>query len=279
MKISHENRATNLAGMQQQLTKQSGAEDRMSGRRVQTILAIAALSAAMLLPFSPSTRAQGTPDAAPAQKQTPPAGSAPKAFTVPAHETYSLPNGLKVSLVPYGNIPKVTVSLALRSGNIDETSDKLGLADITGELMKEGTKSMSSEQVAQAAAQMGSSLGIGVGVDDTTVAVDVLSESGPASVKLLADVVKNPLLPESELARIKTNMLRSIAVSKTQPAQIALARFRKLMYGDHPYGDVLPTEASVNGITIDDARKFYAANFGAARAHLYVAGKFDTAAM
>jgi predicted Zn-dependent peptidase len=265
--------------MQQQLTKQSGAEDRMSGRRVQTILAIAALSAAMLLPFSPSTRAQGTPDAAPAQKQTPPAGSAPKAFTVPAHETYSLPNGLKVSLVPYGNIPKVTVSLALRSGNIDETSDKLGLADITGELMKEGTKSMSSEQVAQAAAQMGSSLGIGVGVDDTTVAVDVLSESGPASVKLLADVVKNPLLPESELARIKTNMLRSIAVSKTQPAQIALARFRKLMYGDHPYGDVLPTEASVNGITIDDARKFYAANFGAARAHLYVAGKFDTAAM
>ena len=141
---------------------------------------------------------------------------------------------MKVSLVPYGNIPKVTVSLALRSGNIDETSDKLGLADITGELMKEGTKSMSSEQVAQAAAQMGSSLGIAVGVDDTTVAVDVLSESGPASVKLLADVVENPLLPESELARIKTNMLRSIAVSKTQPAQIALARFRKLMYGDHP---------------------------------------------
>jgi predicted Zn-dependent peptidase len=92
-------------------------------------------------------------------------------------------------------------------------------------------------------------------------------------------VVENPLLPESELARIKTNMLRSIAVSKTQPAQIALARFRKLMYGDHPYGDVLPTEASVNGITIDDARKFYAANFGAARAHLYVAGKFDAAAM
>ncbi len=126
-------------------------------------------------------------------------GSAPKAFTVPAHETYSLPNGMKVSLVPYGNIPKVTVSLALRSGNIDETTDKLGLADITGELMKEGTKSMSSEQVAQTAAQMGSSLGIGVGVDETTVAVDVLSESGPASVKLLADVVENPLLPESEL--------------------------------------------------------------------------------
>jgi zinc protease len=279
VRIFHAKYAANRAEIQMQPTKQSGAEDRMSGTQVQRLFATAAMSAAMLLPFSAATHAQGTAEAAPAQKQTPPAGSAPKAFTVPAHETYSLPNGMKVSLVPYGNIPKVTVSLALRSGNIDESTDKLGLADITGELMKEGTKSMSSEQVAQTAAQMGSSLGIAVGVDDTTVAVDVLSESGPASVKLLADVVENPLLPESELARIKTNMLRSIAVSKTQPAQIALARFRKLMYGDHPYGDVLPTEASVNGITIDDARKFYASNFGATRAHLYVAGKFDTAAM
>src|SRR6202000_2534226 len=140
------------------------------------------------------------------------------------HETYSLPNGMKVTLVPYGNIPKVTVSLALQSGNIDESPDKLVLADITGELLKEGTKTMSSEQVAQAAAQMGSSLGVGVGVDETTIARDVLSESGPASVKLLADVVENPLLPDSELARIKTNMLRPIAVAETPPAQMRVVR-------------------------------------------------------
>lgn len=275
MKINRMNRSNT------ENVNQSGAEERMSGTRMKRVAMRTVLSVAiavMMLPLSSPIFAQATGDAVP-QKQTPPPGSAPKAFTVPAHETYSLPNGMKVSLVPYGNIPKVTVSLALRSGNIDETTDKLGLADITGELMKEGTKTMSSEQVAQAAAQMGSSLGIGVGVDETTVAMDVLSESGPASVKLLADVVENPLLPESELARIKTNMLRQIAVAKTQPAQIAVARFRKLMYGDHPYGDVLPTEASINGLTIDDAHKFYAANFGAARAHLYVAGKFDAAAM
>jgi zinc protease len=51
------------------------------------------------------------------------------------------------------------------------------------------------------------------------------------------------------------------------------------MYGNHPYGDVLPTEETVNKLTIADAKKFYAANYGAARAHLYVAGKFDPAAV
>lgn len=213
------------------------------------------------------------------QKQAPPVGGAPKAFTVPAHETYVLANGMKVTLVPYGNIPKVTVSLALRSGGIDEAPEQLGVADITGELLKEGTSTLGSKEVAEAAARMGSTLAVTVGADETVAAMDVLSESGPAAVKLLADVVEHPLLPESELARLKTNMLREIAVAKTQPGQIALARFRKLMYADHPYGDVLPTEETVNKLTIEDAKKFYAANYGAARAHLYVAGKFDAAAV
>ena len=147
--------------------ERNSARDLMIATRVKRSAVMAATCAVMagatLLPFSSVAFAQST-GAAATQKQTPPPGSAPKAFTVPSHETYSLPNGMKVTLVPYGNIPKVTVDLALRSGNIDEAGDKLGLADITGELMKEGTKSMSSEQVAQAAAQMGSSLGISVGV-------------------------------------------------------------------------------------------------------------------
>jgi zinc protease len=213
------------------------------------------------------------------QKQTPPVGGAPKAFSVPAHETYALANGMKVTLVPYGNIPKVTVTLSLRSGNIDEAQEQLGVADITGELLKEGTATLSSKDVAEAAARMGSTLGVTVGADETSVAMDVLSESGAAAVKLLADVVEHPLLPEPELARLKTDMLRQIAVAKTQPGQIALARFRKLMYGDHPYGDVLPTEETVNKLTIANAKKFYGGNYGAARGHLYVAGKFDAAAV
>ena len=56
---------------------------------------------------------------------------------------------------------------------------------------------------------------------------------------------------------------------------MALMRFRKILYGDHPYGTVLPTEADVKKLTIQDVKDFYQGNFGAQRAHLYVAGKFD----
>jgi predicted Zn-dependent peptidase len=214
-----------------------------------------------------------------AQKQMPPAGGPPKPFTVPAHESYTLANGMRVSLIPYGNIPKTTVYLAIETGNIDDPKDMLGLADLVADLLKEGTTTLNAGALAEAAAGMGSSLRTGANADDSDVSLDVLSEFAPDAVKLLADVAQHPLLPESEVARLKTNMLRRAAVAKTQPGLMATARFHKLLYGEHPYGTILPTEEGIGKMTIEDVKKFYAANYGAQRAHLYVAGKFDAAAV
>jgi zinc protease len=247
----------------------------MNTRVLKSMFTIALLAAISPIFFLQSASAQDA--AAALQKQAPPPGGPPKAFTVPAHETYALPNGLKVTLVPYGNIPKVDISFSLRAGNINDPRGVLGVADITGELLKEGTTTMSAKQLAETIAGMGSSLDLRVSEDETVCDVDVLSENAAPAVKLMGDFVTHPLLPESEIARLKANLMRQVVVAKTRPGQIALARFRKLMYGDHPYGDVLPTEESLNKMTIEDARRFYADNYVAERAHVYVAGKFDTA--
>src|SRR3974390_1933564 len=95
-----------------------------------------------------------------AQKQAPPEGGPPKAFTVPAQETYSLPNGLKVTLVPYGIIPKMTVDIMVVAGGADEGRGHVGVADLTSDLMKEGTEKLTSSQLADDAARMGGALSV-----------------------------------------------------------------------------------------------------------------------
>jgi zinc protease len=214
-----------------------------------------------------------------AQKQAPPEGGAPKAFTVPASETYMLPNGIKVTLVPYGIIPKAAISLAVDVGEINEGSGRVGVASLTTDLMKEGTEKLSAQQVAEAAARMGSTLEIHAGTDQTKMGIDVLQEFAPDAVKLLADVAQHPRLPQSEIDRLKNDALRQIALQNSQPQTIAVVRFRKILYGDHPYAMVVPTEGDIKKLTIQDVKDFYAGNFGAQRAHLYIAGKFDAAAV
>jgi zinc protease len=212
-------------------------------------------------------------------KEAPPAGSAPKPFHVPEQEKFSLPNGLQVTLVLYGAIPKVAIALSVRAGNLNEAENQVWLADLTTSLMKEGTTSRSAEQVAREAASMGGTVDVAVGPDITRISSDVLSEFGPNMVGLLADVAMHPALPASELDRLRKDQLRSLSIQKSQPQPLAREQFMKALYPNHPYGRIFPTEQMIQGYTIEEVQNFYKDNFGAARAHLYVAGKFDSAVM
>ena len=214
-----------------------------------------------------------------AQRQTPPTGGAPKAFALPAHETYTLSNGMKVTLVPYGTLPKVTASLVVRAGTVNQTPEQYSVASLLGNLLKEGTTTKSAKQLAEEFAQMGGDLNVGIGEDESAFTTDVLSEFGPNAVKLLADVAQHPLLPESELARLKNDAVRQVTIARSIPQQIAGERFRKILYPDHPYGRILPAAEDIQKQTAANAKAFYEANFVASRAHLYVAGRFDGAAV
>jgi zinc protease len=212
-------------------------------------------------------------------RQAPPAGDTPKPFALPAAETLTLPNGLGVTLVPYGTVPKASVYLAIDAGNVDETAQQVWLADLTGELLKEGTRTRSAEAIAESLAKMGGSLRVGVGPDVTSIAADVLSEFVAGAIEVLADVAQHPALPASELPRLKGDLVRNLSLARSQPQSLASERFASALYGSHAYGRVFPTEAMVNGFTHADVTAFHAANFNASRAHLYVVGRFDAEAV
>jgi len=92
-------------------------------------------------------------------------------------------------------------------------------------------------------------------------------------------VLRNPAFPESELERLKSNMVRDVTIALSQPQPIAQQRLASEIYGDHPYGRLFPTPEMIQTYTVEKIRAFYHANFGAQRTHIYVVGKFDAAAV
>ncbi len=212
-------------------------------------------------------------------RQTPPAGDPPRPFTLPPAETFTLPNGLGVTLVPYGTIPKVTVQLTVDAANADEGPRQIWLADLMGAMLKEGTTSRSADVVAESLAQMGGSLAVVVRADTSSIGTDVLSEHAAAAVGIIADVARRPAFPESELARLQADLARQLSLARSRPSGMAEERFNKVLYGDHAYGRVFPTPEMIAAYTVADVRAFHAATFGAGRSHLYVVGRFDAPAV
>jgi len=222
--------------------------------------------------------ARGVGAQQPAREQPPPLGT-PKPFTVPPKREFTLANGMRVTLVPFGTVPKASVYCVVRTGNIDEGTNEVALADVTGEMLKEGTTELTATKVAQRVAGMGGELGVFVGSDRTQVGGAVLAEHGPDMVRLVAQVLRTPRLPESELARITSTKAREVAIARSQPQPLEEEQFVKTIYGDHPYGRLFPTAEMLKSYTIAQVRAFHARNFNATRAHMYVAGVFDAAAM
>lgn len=214
-----------------------------------------------------------------AQKETPPVGGQPKPFVFPAKENYTLPNGMKVTLVQYGTVPKVAFSAYIYTGTKDDVKDKKGVSSMTGEMLKEGTKNRTSEQISRETAEMGGSINVGTGTDSTTVSGEVLSEFDANFVDLMADVIKNPNFKAEDLERLRANRLRQLAVASTQAQNLAWEKFREVIFPAHPYGQLNPKPDEVKSYTLDEVKRFYDAFYGASKTHLYVVGKFNAAAV
>ncbi|MGH7544238.1 MAG: M16 family metallopeptidase [Gemmatimonadota bacterium] len=230
-----------------------------------------ALAAATVLTVTPIWAQDGN--------ETPPEGGKPREFRIPETRSFTLDNGMEVTLAPYGWLPKATVQLVVRAGNLNEAADQVWLADLTGDLMMEGTASRSGGQIAEDAARIGGSVDVSVGPDETTVGGNALSEYATDLVGLVGDIARNPVFPASEVDRLVADRVRELSIARSQPQQIVLEQFRSLMYPDHPYGRIFPTQAMLEGYTLEDAQAFHGANWGAARAHLYISGRFDEAAV
>ena len=209
------------------------------------------------------------------QKQTPPEGGPPKPFHLPQTQDLTLQNGMKITLVPYGVVPRVAVRAFVSAGGVNEGANQVWLSRLTGLLMKEGTKTRSAEQVAADAADAGGQVEIDPGVEFTTVGGVALSDHALPFIRVVADVLRNPSLPSAQVERLKADLLRELAVAHTQPQSLARERFLQTMFPDSPYGRVFPSETELKGYSAEDAQTFYRNNFSAARTHLYVAGVLD----
>jgi predicted Zn-dependent peptidase len=126
---------------------------------------------------------------------------------------------------------------------------------------------------------MGGELSVSGESQQTVVNIDVLSEFAGEAIALVADVLQRPTLPADEFARVRANAEREVAVARSQPGPQADMVFMRALYGDHPLGTVLPTLEQLTTYTAENVRAFHAREFGAARTHLYIVGRFDADAI
>ncbi|MEO6666653.1 MAG: pitrilysin family protein [Nitrospiria bacterium] len=179
-------------------------------------------------------------------------------FDPPKAARMVLPNGMILYLLEDHELPIVTVSAMIRTGSLYEPADRLGLAGLTGTVMRTGgVGSRTGDEVDQELEFVGAELGSGIGLDAGSASLNVLTKDLPRGLALFADMLRRPAFEPARVDLAKKQAIESIRRRNDQPASIASREFNKLLYGpDHPYARE-STEATIRAIDREDLVAFH----------------------
>jgi zinc protease len=209
---------------------------------------------------------QHTPEfeAAQAWRATAPKPGPERALVLPKPTVLTLPNGMTVYLVERHELPIVAAQLVMLAGAGTNPADHPGLAGITAAMLTEGTEKRSADEIATAAAKLGTDINSNSGPDTATLNMSMLSRNLGAGLDLIADVAEHPAFAGPDLERIRANRLTALLQEEDDPFQLALRTGALNLFGNSsPYGyDSLGTEGSLKGIKREDLSSFYKGHYG-----------------
>ncbi len=215
----------------------------------------------------------------PAIPVTPPALGPERAVAWPQHTVRTLANGMQVVLAEQRTFPKVGVELFFRSGNALVSRSSPDVAELTSRVVRTGTVSRTSRQIEEDLRRMGASLGTSAGADASAIAVSGLAEFADKILALIADLAQHASFLPNEFERERRQRVEELKIERTTPGFLANERFRRILFGEHPYGVIAPSEAQVESYTVDNLSAFYRQNYVPSNSLLIAVGDFSSAAM
>jgi zinc protease len=197
----------------------------------------------------------------------------------PRRTRRTLSNGLQVVLAESHAFPKISAQLFFRSGNAVVAHTHPGLAGMTAAVIRTGTASRNSRQIEEDLRRMGAELGSHSGADTSAISVSGLAEFAPQLLELVADLAQNASFPEDQFERERRQRFEELRVERTTPGFLASERFRRVLFGQHPYAIVAPTEEQVASYRREQLEQHYRRYYVPADSLLIIVGDFPTDAM
>lgn len=203
-----------------------------------------------------------------------------KQIQIPKVEESMLPNGLKIYLLENHELPLVRGLALIRTGNLFDPADKVGLASATGSLIRSGgTMAKTGDQLDEEMENIAASIESQISESYASVSFSTLKDRTDEVLASFHDVLTNPAFREDKLELIKTQVRSGIARRNDDAHGISEREFASLVYGKKtPYGWD-EEYATIDAIKRDDIVRFYNRYYFPANVILAVQGDFSAPEM
>jgi zinc protease len=265
---------------------QPAGEDGMFSRVVRNVFAVSTILAiGGMLAFSPAARAQGQDKSTSVSKverlNRAPVSKEILRVQLPRPTVVKLKNGLTLVLQEDHKLPTVAFTMWIRPGQLADPADLPGVASFTAGMLREGTATRSSAQIANEVESLGASLDATsrFGASYTTVDASGLISDAPKILDLMSDVVLHPAFSADELTKFKQAEGATLEQRLSNPTFLAQKAFKRVVYGDTPMAIASASKESIEKISVDNLKQFHDKHYVPGNSILGITGDFKAAEM
>jgi len=193
---------------------------------------------------------------------------------LPKGQEATLSNGLRVIVLENHRVPTFTMQMVVLSGGLSDPADYHGLSSFTAGLLREGTTTRKSKDIAEQADTMGATLTAASGLANltSTVTTSGLVENFDQALGLFSDVILHPTFPQEEVDKYKARQLQQQQFQRSIPQFLAQERFVRAIYGTHPAGMITAPIDSIRKIASADLAGFHSKYYRPNNAMLAIVG-------
>jgi zinc protease len=198
----------------------------------------------------------------------------PVASGAGAPESFRLPNGMEVLVIPDHRAPIVTHMVWYRLGSAEETPGKTGLAHFLEHLMFKGTAKIPPGQFSRIVARNGGRDNAFTNYDFTAYYQSIAKDRLSLVMEMEADRMTGLKLTDKEVLPERDVVIEELRMRiEGNPAAQLVSEMNAALYGPHPYGrDIIGHKAEIEKLTTQDALDFYKRFYTPNNAVLIVAG-------
>ncbi|HVK88377.1 MAG TPA: insulinase family protein [Kofleriaceae bacterium] len=205
----------------------------------------------------------------------PPAPKPPAAVELPAIDSYKLANGLQVFVIKSDRLPVMSMQLAVRAGRMHEPRARLGVSELTADMLVKGTKRRDALALAKAIDFVGGTIAADATYEATLVSCSVLARNAKTCFELLPEMITQPNFPESELVKVREQEIARVRNRLDDAGALASAHVQNLLWGNDHVRGWIDSESSIAAIKREDLVAWHRAWFVPANAMLVVTGDVD----
>jgi zinc protease len=186
-----------------------------------------------------------------------------------------LKNGLTVLILEDHRAPYINVQLHIGgAGALFEPADRAGLANVTAQMLREGTTTRTSVQIAEEIDRLGAALSAGssFGSPDVVLSASGLSDNFDSWFAVAVDVLLHPSFPADELEKLRQRQRVQLREQRSSANFLLNERFNRTVYGEHPAANVSATRESLDALSQAALIQWHRERYAPQNAILGIAG-------